>query len=309
MSKSLIGNGVVDTDDVIKQGYDFVGLKMAGMLKVQEVTHEQDLTIKGDEPYYPPGTIFPLALETDLPAAIKAIAGSPVTLTIVAKDGVAPYTYAWKRASTSVGGDLPTYNIPSVATGNSGNYTCTVTDAEGTKVTSSVCVLSVLDKRAAVTGTLNTAVGIATIFNYPSSVAPTDLTVTANNGGTVSAGNTSVTPTARGVTTVTAKFTGATDTITNTITVTPVVTGKGDVAGKKAGDVIPASDLFTYTNGATSADITGVTGTDVTWNNTAKTLTVAGTLTTPGADINLAFTTASGVTKTGAIRLTSVAAA
>lgn len=33
MATMKIGNGVVDTDDVEAQGFDYVGLKMAGMLK------------------------------------------------------------------------------------------------------------------------------------------------------------------------------------------------------------------------------------------------------------------------------------
>ena len=34
-----IGSAVVTTDDVIAQGYDFLYLKMGGMLKVQVATH------------------------------------------------------------------------------------------------------------------------------------------------------------------------------------------------------------------------------------------------------------------------------
>lgn len=62
-----IGSAVVTTDDVIAQGYDFLPLKMGGMLKVQEATVDGDLTIKGDEQYYPSGHVFPLAFTTDLP--------------------------------------------------------------------------------------------------------------------------------------------------------------------------------------------------------------------------------------------------
>ncbi len=78
---------------------------------------------------------------------------------------------------------------------------------------------------------------------------------------------------------------------------------------KKAGNVLSVADLFTLTNGAVAADITGVTGTDVTWNNTAKTLTIANPVTTPGADITLTFTVGSGVTKAGTLVLKAVAAA
>nr|UVX89094.1 MAG: hypothetical protein [Bacteriophage sp.] len=308
MSKMLIGNGVVTTDEVIKQGYDFVGLKMAGMLKVQEDTVEQDLTIKGADKYLPPGTVLPLVFTQDTPDKIWVAAGQAVNMEVVVSGGVAPYSYQWKKATVNVGGNQPSYSIPSAASGNSGTYTVTVTDAEGKSVTSTPCMVSVLAKKADVNGTIGTAVGTSTLFSYPASVGPTDLTLTANNGATVSAGNTSITPTARGVTTVTAKL-GSSNSVTANITVTPVVTGKGDITGKKAGDVLSVADLFTLTNGAVAADITGVTGTDVTWNNTAKTLTIANPVTTPGADITLAFTVGSGVTKAGTLVLKAVAAA
>lgn len=83
------------------------------------------------------------------------------------------------------------------------------------------------------------------------------------------------------------------------------VTGKGDVSGKKGGDVIPDTALFDYSNGASKADVTAVTGTKVTWDNTAKTLTIADDVT--AGDIALAFTLASGVTKAGSVTLKGVA--
>jgi len=146
MSKSLIGNGIVDTDDVIEQGYDFVGLKMAGMLKVQEATVEQDLTIKGDEQYYPPGHIFPLAFTTDLPTTAPDVyLGNSENfgpLTVAVKGGVEPYTYQWKRGSANVGSNSNTFGpttVDSVFPSNGAfNWSCEVTDAEGTKITSSI---------------------------------------------------------------------------------------------------------------------------------------------------------------------------
>lgn len=146
MSKMLIGNGVVTTDEVIKQGYDFVGLKMAGMLKVQEPTVEQDLTIKGDEQYHPPGHVFPLAFTTDLPTTAPDVyLGNNETfgpLNVAVKGGVEPYTYQWKRGTANVGSNSPTFGpstVDSVFPSNGAfNWSCVVTDAEGTSITSSI---------------------------------------------------------------------------------------------------------------------------------------------------------------------------
>lgn len=146
MSKMMIGNGVVDTDDVIAQGYDFVGLKMGGMLKVQEDTVEQDLTIKGDEQYYPPGTIFPLAFNTDLPTSAPDVylgnneQFGPLSVSV--KGGVEPYSYQWKRGSANVGSNSSTFGpstVDSVFPSNGAfNWSCVVTDAEGESITSSI---------------------------------------------------------------------------------------------------------------------------------------------------------------------------
>lgn len=146
MSKMLIGNGVVTTDEVIKQGYDFVGLKMAGMLKVQEPTVEQDLTIKGDEQYYPPGHVFPLAFTTDLPTTAPDVylnnSETFGPLTVAVKGGVEPYTYQWKRGAANVGSNSPTFGpstVDSVFPSNGAfNWFCVVTDAEGTSITSNI---------------------------------------------------------------------------------------------------------------------------------------------------------------------------
>ncbi len=56
MTLLRLGNAVVDTDEVISQGYDFIGLKIAGMLKVQKLTVLNDLIISGKDKWYPPGT-------------------------------------------------------------------------------------------------------------------------------------------------------------------------------------------------------------------------------------------------------------
>lgn len=54
MATMKIGNGVVDTDDVEAQGFDYVGLKMAGMLKAPEQQVDSDLTLASSIKYTPP---------------------------------------------------------------------------------------------------------------------------------------------------------------------------------------------------------------------------------------------------------------
>lgn len=188
MSKMLIGNGVVTTDEVIKQGYDFVGLKMAGMLKVQEPTVEQDLTIKGADPYYPPGHVFPLAFTQDLPGnnSSDAVAtfvpmSSNKTFTVAVKDGVEPYTYAWfRRASNTdnpVGTNAPSYTITGYGTGNNGDYFVRVTDAEGTVIesqrerTKPAIALST-NLPATATWTVGTAASLSVAVNSATGLAP-----------------------------------------------------------------------------------------------------------------------------------------
>ncbi|EIW6162811.1 hypothetical protein MF451_003808 [Salmonella enterica subsp. enterica serovar Saintpaul] len=99
------------------------------------------------------------------------------------------------------------------------------------------------------------------------------------------------------------------ETITATIAVSapaPVktITGKGDITGKKTLDVIDADDLFTYSN-TDKSGVTGVTASPnkATWNNTAKTLTIAKDA---SGDITLTFTVASGTNKAGTVVLKGV---
>lgn len=53
-----------------------------------------------------------------------------------------------------------------------------------------------------------------------------------------------------------------------------VVTGKGEITGKKAGDILQATELFDFTGGASADDIASVTGDGVTWNSEQKTLKI-----------------------------------
>lgn len=53
----------------------------------------------------------------------------------------------------------------------------------------------------------------------------------------------------------------------------PTIKGKGDIDGKKAGDVIPAADLFFFRNGADLKDILDIKGDGISWDG--KNVTIA----------------------------------
>lgn len=88
------------------------------------------------------------------------------------------------------------------------------------------------------------------------------------------------------------------------ITVPKKVIGKGNITGKAPDSVIPADELFDYEGGASKADVTAVTGTGVTWDNKAKTLTVDHMA--ADGDITVSFT--AGVAKSGTITIKDIVA-
>jgi hypothetical protein len=85
-----IGSNVITTDDVIAAGYDFVYLKMGGMLKVQGATVDGDLTLKGDTAF----NVKPLAFTTNL-ANQSVAAAADATFTVVVTGGVGAKSYKW----------------------------------------------------------------------------------------------------------------------------------------------------------------------------------------------------------------------
>lgn len=90
-----------------------------------------------------PAAVADLAFTTDLPATQSVAAGSALTLTVAASGGFTPYTYAWTKGGTAVGGNTATYNVASAAAGNAGAYVCKVTDASGKVITSKTCTVTV----------------------------------------------------------------------------------------------------------------------------------------------------------------------
>lgn len=136
-----IGSGVVTTDDVIAQGYDFVYLKMGGMLKVQEATVEGDLTVKGDTKYVPPA---PLSFSTDLAATKSVATGAALTLTVAAKDGFGGYTYQWYKDGAPLSGRTSaSFSKSAAEASDAGVYYCEVTDKNGDKAQSKQCTVTV----------------------------------------------------------------------------------------------------------------------------------------------------------------------
>ena len=82
-------------------------------------------------------------LTVSLPATLTVTVGDAINIAGTITGGVAPLSYAWKKGSTAVGGNSPTYNVPTAAAGNAGSYTLTVTDATGKFVTSNACAVTV----------------------------------------------------------------------------------------------------------------------------------------------------------------------
>ena len=136
-----IGSGVVTTDDVIAQGYDFLYLKMGGMLKVQEVTHEGDLTVKGDTKYAPP---VPLSFSTDLAATKSVATGAALTLTVAAANGFGDYTYQWYKDGAPLSGRTgASFSKSAAVAGDAGEYYVVAKDKMGDYVTSKTCTVTV----------------------------------------------------------------------------------------------------------------------------------------------------------------------
>ena len=78
-----------------------------------------------------------LSFSTDLPASQTVAVGSALTMGVVVQGGTEPYTYVWKKGSSTVSGQTSaTFNKASAVSGDAGVYSCVVTDADGTVITS-----------------------------------------------------------------------------------------------------------------------------------------------------------------------------
>jgi hypothetical protein len=150
MATIKIGNGVVDTDDVEAQGFDYVGLKMAGMLKAPEQQVNSDLTLASGTKYRLPGYVSDLAFTTDLVATKEG--DSPVALSVAVEKGVTPYTYQWYRNDTAISeATSDSYNAT-----QSGSYNVVVKDADDNEITSTVSTVTVFAPMAFTTNLATT---------------------------------------------------------------------------------------------------------------------------------------------------------
>ncbi|WP_258232405.1 immunoglobulin domain-containing protein, partial [Klebsiella pneumoniae] len=78
-----------------------------------------------------------LSFATDLPASQTVAAGSALTMGVVVQGGTAPYTYVWKKGASTVSGQTSApFTKASAVSGDAGVYSCVVTDADGTVITS-----------------------------------------------------------------------------------------------------------------------------------------------------------------------------
>ncbi|HIF0470824.1 immunoglobulin domain-containing protein [Klebsiella variicola] len=85
-----------------------------------------------------------LSFATDLPASQTVAAGSALTMGVVVQGGTAPYTYVWKKGTSTVSGQTSaTFTKASAVSGDAGVYSCVVTDADGTVITSSDCTVTI----------------------------------------------------------------------------------------------------------------------------------------------------------------------
>lgn len=122
-----IGSNVVTTDDVLAAGFDFVYLKQGGMLKVQEGTVVDDLTIKGDVAF----NIVPMAFTTS-PAGSDVDAGDSISLTAAVSGGLSPYKYQWFKSvvSDTYPSTITSTEIDASKNASAATATLTIADAE-----------------------------------------------------------------------------------------------------------------------------------------------------------------------------------
>ncbi|HDG1683488.1 TPA: phage tail protein [Kluyvera ascorbata] len=109
-------------------------------------SNEARMNFESDMQIYPiaDSSASPLAFLSDLPASMDVATGDALDLAVVMQGGSAPYTYVWKKGTTVLSGKTSSaFNIPSVASGDAGSYTCEVTDAAGKTITSGACAVTV----------------------------------------------------------------------------------------------------------------------------------------------------------------------
>jgi YVTN family beta-propeller protein len=103
------------------------------------VDEDEDIVLNGDDPE--PGVVNGPPKITGQPQNLAVAPGAPAAFTVVAQ-GIG-LSYEWKRGTTNVGTNSPTYSIPAAAAGDAGNYSVVITNVAGTR-TSEVARLAVV---------------------------------------------------------------------------------------------------------------------------------------------------------------------
>lgn len=138
-----IGAGVITTDDVLAQGYDFIPLFQGGMAKVPaDVAAAQSKDVTGAA-YTKPS---PLKLTTDLAATKSVAVGAALELKVVPTGGVAPYSVTWFKGGSAVQTlGSSTLNLGAATLDMAGSYHAEVYDAAGKEIQSTTCVVTVTE--------------------------------------------------------------------------------------------------------------------------------------------------------------------
>lgn len=218
---------------------------------------------------------------TTQPLSQSVALGATVSFTVAVTGGQTPYTYQWKRGTTTVGGNSATLTLSNVQQADAGSYTCTVTDSSATplSVTSNAATLSLLIPTIALTPTTVSVLGgtaqgfTATLTNGSTNKlnwTATGGTLASAQTTTASANNTWTAPIPASTTTYTLTVTTVdlpVDTKTATITVVP----------PSAISLVMATPTRTMLAGETfSFSVSGDAGQGVTWTKSAA-LSATGT--------------------------------
>lgn len=138
-----IGAGVITTDDVLAQGYDFLPLQQGGMVKVPaDVAAAVNKDVTGAA-YTKPAA---LSLSTDLTPTKSVEVGAALTLAVVPTGGVAPYSVTWLKGGSAIQTlGSSTLNLGAATLDMAGAYHAEVYDAAGKEIQSTTCVVTVTE--------------------------------------------------------------------------------------------------------------------------------------------------------------------
>ncbi|MCX6857813.1 MAG: hypothetical protein NTV80_23250 [Verrucomicrobia bacterium] len=100
---------------------------------------DEDNVLNGDDPN--PGIVDGPPKITEQLQSLAVVPGAPATFTVVA-EGIS-MSYQWKRGTTNVGTNSPSFTIPVTIMGDTGSYSVVVSNAYGTR-TSNVVTLNVV---------------------------------------------------------------------------------------------------------------------------------------------------------------------